>query len=107
LFDVTILILHSLCCEAHVLSGERAGGVDKHQQGAPLVGLETPPLGRAQALLRELEVSQVLQHLTRVLEPGLQARSERTEGRHAAIRRTHDPQGRVEELAPLGRALGQ
>jgi hypothetical protein len=101
------MVLHGLWCDAQLLGGERAGSVEKCQQGGSMTRFEATPLGRAQALLGELEVGEVTEGLARPGEAGLEARSERTDGRGAAIRRPHDSQGSLEDLAALGRALGQ
>jgi len=75
--------------------------------GAPLVGLEPAAFGRAQALLGELKLGEVLQHLAGPGEPGLEARGERTHGRGAARLRPDDAERVRQKLAPLGRAFGQ
>ena len=90
-----------------MLDGERPGGVDECQQGALEVGLDAATLGRAQALLWDLEVRQVQHRRTSPLQPGLQACGERTEGRGTARLGPHHPEGGIQQMAPLGRAVGQ
>jgi len=107
LFGVVILILHGLWREAQSLGSDLLGGLNQQQMGAPLVGLEAAALGRAQALLGELEIGESLQHLARPGEPGLKARGERTHGRNAARLGPDDTKRVRQELAALGWALGQ
>jgi hypothetical protein len=99
--------LRSCWGKAQALGGDHLGGVYQHQLGAPLIGLETTPLGRAQALLGELEVGQVLQCLARPGEPGLDPCGKCTDRRGAASLGTHRAKGGIEEITPVGRALGQ
>lgn len=99
--------LRSCWGEAQALGSNHLGGLYQHQVGAPLIGLETPPLGRAQALLGELEVGQVLQRFARPGEPGLDPRGERADRRDAAPLGAHSAKGGIEEITPVGRALGQ
>lgn len=105
--DVDMCFLRSCRGEAQALGGDHLGGVYQHQMGAPLIGLETPPLGRAQAFLGELEVGQVLQRLARPGEPGLNPCGERTDRRGATSLGAHGAKGGIEEITPVGRALGQ
>ncbi|MFC1482463.1 hypothetical protein ACFL51_01515 [Myxococcota bacterium] len=104
--DVVISILLGWY-EAQLLDGERPGGVNEREQGALVAGLEAALLGRAQALLRELEVGQVMQRFARPVEASLQPRGERAEGRGAARLGLDDPEGGLEQPASLGWALGQ
>lgn len=80
LFEVVILFLHGLWCEAQALGSDCLGGLNQHQMGAPLVGLKPAALGRAQTLLGELKLGEVLQHLAGPGEPGLKARGKRAHG---------------------------
>jgi hypothetical protein len=105
--DVDISFLHSCWGEAQALGGDHLGGADQNQQSASLIGLETPPLGRAQALLGELEIDQVLQRLARPGESGLETRGERAEWGDAAPIGAHGAKGGLEERTPVGRAFGQ